>query len=126
MHRLRLVFWLVVVFLRQRQRQRWRRCFVARALHPCRRARRRSIGQFLRRIVLLRTHVGPRLQRVRRGFGRGPERIILPDQPCEFGKRIALAASLLGGGKRSVLISISHRDDASLRDSAKPAMSNKP
>ena len=49
----------------------------------------------------------------RRGLGRGPQRIILPDQPCELRKRIALAATLVGGWKRSVLISISHRDDAS-------------
>ena len=51
MHRRRLlVLRLVIVFLRQRRRRQ--RGFVARALHPCRRARR-SNGLFFRRIVLL-------------------------------------------------------------------------
>ena len=122
-HRRRLVLRLVIVVLRQRRRRQ--RGFVARALHPCRRARR-SIEFVFRRVILLWAHVGPRLQRARRGLGRGPERVILPDQPCEFGKRITLAASLVGGRKMSVLISISHRDDASPTGQRQPAMSNKP
>jgi hypothetical protein len=65
---------------------------------------------------------------VRRWLGAGgPIRIILSDQPRELGKRIVLAASLVGsGGKRLVLISISHRDDASPTGQRHPAMSNKP
>src|SRR4029453_5380437 len=94
--------------------RRRERGFVAPARHPPRRAWTR-IRLFFRQIVLLWPHVGPRLQRSWRGSrpGRRPRRIILPDQPCELRKRIALAATLVGGGKRSVLISISHRDDAS-------------
>ena len=67
------------------------------------------------------------------GLGRSPERIGLPDQPREFGKRIALAPPSLVDRRdhsrrreRSVLISISHRDDASPSGQRQPAMSNKP
>src|SRR6187399_2191849 len=130
MHRLRLLVFRFVIVSR-RQRRRRQRGFVARALHPCRRARR-SYGLFFRlivllwRIILLRAHVGARLQRARRGLARGPQRVVLPDQPCELRKRIVLAASLVGGRKRSVLISISHRDDASPTGQRQPARSNKP
>jgi hypothetical protein len=56
------------------------------------------------------------------GPPHGAERIGLTDQPREFGQRIALARSrsvrinaviIVVSRKRSALISISHRDDAS-------------
>ena len=115
MHRIRLIvgllgfkFWLGL-----------RRDRAARALHPGRRAGRRAVILFRRRLVL-GLRIGPRLQRMR-GLGGGAEWIGLADQPCQFGQWIALSpvravtiiAVVVLGGKRSVLISISHRDDAS-------------
>ena len=64
-----------------------------------------------------------------RRLGGGAERIGLSDQPRQFrqrialgpigGMRIAAAAIVVMGGIRSVLVSISHRDDASPSTGAK-------
>ena len=92
--------------------------FLPGAQPPWRRPSGRA--RFLREGVL-RTDIGPRLQR-NEGLGRGAERIALPGQLRQFRQRIALAAHIhvctaimVGvGRKRSVLIRISHREDASL------------
>ena len=64
------------------------------------------------------------------------ERVGLPDQPGQFRQRIALALRrrirvraaivIVGGGKRSVLITISHREDASPSGQRQPAMTTEP
>src|SRR6478672_2400258 len=97
---------LVLVFLL------WRG-FLPGALPPWRRPSRRA--RFVLRGGVLWADIGPRLQR-KGGLGRGAERIGLPHQ---FRQRIALAAHIrirtaimVGvGRKRSVLITISHRED---------------
>ena len=84
--------------------------------------------------VVLRADIGPRLQRMRGVLAGGAERIGLPDQPRQFGQRIALArahadrtAIMVGvGRKRSVLITISHREDASPSGQRQPAMTTEP
>ena len=130
MHRRRLVFRLVIVFLRRGGGGSGvscrARCIHAGGLGGAHRAAS-SGGSYCSGGYCGR--YGPRLQRMRRRLGRGPERIVLPDQPCQLRKRIALGravgitAIMVGGGKRSVLISISHRDDASPSGQRQPAMS---
>jgi hypothetical protein len=69
-----------------------------------------------------------------RGLCRGAERIGLPDQVRQFRQRIALAAQIrirtaimVGvGRKRSVLITISHREDAFASGQRQPAMTTEP
>src|SRR5579863_4171654 len=110
--------------------RRRRRCFLTRhALHPGWRSRRRLFLSLRRKLIIVlvcRVASWPRV-RLQRQIGSlhtaGAERIGLTDQTSEFGKRIAL--HLLGSlrsvvpvivvstRKRSALISISHRDDAS-------------
>ena len=89
-------------------------------LHPRRWTRGRLVIR-RRRLLVLSARAGARLDLL-----IGPthtERVGLTDQPRQFGQRIALglgrcallivAIMVIIGGKRSVLISISHRDDAS-------------
>ena len=78
----------------------------------------------------MRADIGPLLQ-WKGGLGRGAERIGLPDQ---FRQRIALAAHIrirtaimVGvGRKRSVLITISHREDAFASGQRQPVMITEP
>jgi hypothetical protein len=69
---------------------------VPRALHPCRRAR--AVRLFFRRIASRVMDARWRATAAVRRQRRGPIGC-LSDQPCKFRKRIALAASLVGGGK---------------------------
>ena len=119
MHGARLIFffpWLFVVLLRQG--------FLTGALHQdARTYRRRLVFQMrrglegLRRLIGRRTDIGSGLQRMRRRSGT--KRIGLADQPRQFGERVVFSARgrtaimIVVGGKRSVLVSISHREDAS-------------
>src|SRR6476661_1805320 len=116
MHGARLVLRLrLFVFLL------WRG-FLPGALPPWRQPSGRA--RFFLRGGVLRADIGPRLQR-KGGLG---ERIGLPDQLRQFRQRFALAAHIrictaimVGvGRKRSVLITISHREDASPWGSANP------
>src|SRR6478609_12078412 len=82
---------------------------------PCRPA---VFGRFLIVIALAGAGRDPRI-----ALTHGAERIGLPDQPCELGQRVAFgpgrrtlihpAVIAIVRGKRSVLVSFSHRDDAS-------------
>ena len=91
------------------------------ALHPRRRARGSIIRDFLGRIERV-MHLGTRLRR-QIGAPHVRERIGLTDQAGEFSQGIALgprrcmsvvtAVMGIAGGKMSVVVSISHRDDAS-------------
>ena len=111
-------------------RLQWRG-FLPGALPPWRRPSGRA--RFFLSEGVLRADIGPRLQR-KGGLGRGAERIGLPDQLRQFRQRIALAAHMririaimVGvGRKRSVLIMISHREDASPWGQRQPAMTTKP
>ena len=104
------------------------RGFLPGALHPWRQPSGRA--HFFLRGGVLRADIGPRLQR-KGGLGGGAERIGLPDQ---FRQRIALAAHIrirtaimVGvGRKRSVLITISHREDAFASGQRQPAMTTEP
>jgi hypothetical protein len=98
------------------------------ALHPGRRTGDGAIIR-LRGALILVARVGARRDLLI-GPAHGAKWISLTDQPSEFrqriaftpGRRVVLAAIIVvNGGKRSVLISISHRDDASLRESCQPA-----
>src|SRR5260221_10085204 len=103
------------------------RDFLPGALPPWRRPSGRA--RFFPREGVLRTDIGPRLQR-KGGLGRGAERIGLR----QFRQRFALAAHIrictaimVGvGRKRSVLIMISHREDASPWGQRQPAMITEP
>ena len=107
------------------------RGFLPGAQPPWRRPSGRA--RFFLREGVLRADIGPRLQR-NGGLGRGAERIGLPDQLRQFRQRIALAAHIrictaimVGvGRKRSVLITISHREDASPWGQRQPAMTTEP
>src|SRR5205085_2623122 len=122
-----LIVGFVIVF-----RQWWRRrllCARIGTLHPGRRTdgtlrlRLVLLRIVLRLLILLRLILRRRvtLRRLRLGFHIGAahcERIGLADQARQFRQRIALgllamlicaAAIVIMGGKRSVLISISHR-----------------
>ena len=112
MHRARVFFRVIL-----------RRGFLpGSALHPWRWACRRAIVRigFGRRLVLI-VHAGARWD-LRIGAAHADERIGLTDQPREFGQGIAVALCrrmrvtaivIIVRGKGSVLISISHRNDAS-------------
>src|SRR5579872_3768155 len=121
MHRARIVLlW---------RRRRWR-VLAHRALHPGWWSRRRLFFRLRRKLIIVLVCGAASWPRVRLQLQigslhtAGAERIGLTDQTSEFGKRIAL--DLLGSmrsvvpvivvstRKTSVLISISHRDDASL------------
>jgi hypothetical protein len=90
------------------------------ALHPRRRARGKAIIRSWRLVLIAR--VGARLYLLV-GPTHAAKRIGLTDQARELGQRIALALGwralviaaiiVIIRGKRSALISISHRDDAS-------------
>src|SRR4030081_2568530 len=111
-----------------------RRFLPVGALHPRRRTGRRHIGGVIdvsgrwRFGGILIAH-SARLH-LRIGPAHSAERIGLTDQPRKFGQGIALAPGgamlvvaaivIVIRGKRSVLISISHRDDAS--PSGKPSI----
>src|SRR5258706_14462240 len=94
------------------------RGFLPGALPPWRRPSGRA--RFFLGGGVLRADIGPRLQR-EGGLGRGAERIGLPHQPRPFRPRIPLAAHIriftaimVGGGReKSVLITISHPEEAS-------------
>ena len=109
MHRTRVILGVILLW-----------DFLPGALHPRRWTRGRLVIR-RRRLLVLSARAGARLDLL-----IGPthaERVGLTDQPRQFGQRIALglgrcallivAIMVIIGGKRSVLISISHRDDAS-------------
>jgi hypothetical protein len=101
-----------------------RRDFPGRALHPLRRARtgsssvriRRGLGLILFALEAARLHLLIGATHCRKRIG-------LPDQPRKFSQRIAVGLCrraritatiiIVVRRKRSILISISHRDDAS-------------
>jgi len=92
------------------------------ALHPGRWARGRGVIR-LRRLLVLIARARARLDLVIGPPHAAAERIGLADQPRKLSQRVALlpcrcvrvtaAMIIVIGGKRSVLISISHCDDAS-------------
>src|SRR5277367_1236241 len=86
------------------------------ALHPWRRARRWAVIRRCRRPMLLGS--ASRLD-LRVGAARGAKRVGLADQPRELRQGIAFIPVVIAG-KRPVLISISHRDDASPSGNANP------
>ncbi|GLH76006.1 hypothetical protein SSBR45G_09140 [Bradyrhizobium sp. SSBR45G] len=92
---------------------------VGRTLHPGRRAGRRHGGSGLFGSRRRGPRHGP-LLRLRGSSARRSERIVLPDQTSKFGERIGIGllvstAAKTISGKGSVLVTISHRDEASLR-----------
>ncbi len=98
-----------------------------RTLYPLRRTGRGRRFLFDRLLISLLVLLTRRLGLRRIGATRRCKRVCLADQPGKFGKRVALvrarpiliaATIIVVGWKRSVRISISHRDDASLREAA--------
>src|SRR5260363_393640 len=96
-----------------------RRLRSVRALHPCRRPSRRHAGGLIGGSRRGRPGIGAWSSLGRRA-ARLRERIVLPDQASELGERIGIGrlvstAAKTISGKGSVLVTISHRDEASLR-----------
>ena len=102
------------------------------ALHPRRRARGRGIIRG-RGGPMLITLGGTRLY-LMVGPAHAGDWIVLTDQPREFSQRIAFGPCrrvlaiatimVVVRWKRSILISISHSDDAALRESRQPTPTN--
>src|SRR5260221_12759553 len=98
------------------------RDFLPGALHPRRRTRGGRLRIRRRPLLVWSAGAGGRVDLLI-GPTHAAQRIVLTDQPRQFGQRIALvlggrvlglvAVMVIIGGETSVLISISHRDDAS-------------
>ena len=136
MHRIRII---LDVILRVILRSIPRRNFLpVGALHPGRRARGRAVILIypVPEAVALRARAGARDLPI--APAHRAERIGLTDQPREFGKRIAFVPSRGGlitavivtviARKASILVSISHRDDAfpSGRPETRSLLTNQP